>query len=98
VAEQRYYKEVNHWRDEYIARSEILQKIQNWFNFGWSDEQIGKMFDSPEEWVWKVRTKYKFFRIDECPDCGCREYIKGKECPNKHCISVWSQPFWRQFR
>ena len=77
-----------HWRDEYVARSEILQKVQAKFQAGLSDEAIAKYLGSDAETIWRLRTQYKFFRSGECPDCGCREYSVNS-CPNKHCISVW---------
>ena len=78
-----------HWRDEYIARSEILQKLQLWFEQGLSDEDIARRWDCSVELVWRSRTRWKFFRPEECQDCGCREYVQGVECPNPRCISVW---------
>ena len=67
----------------------MLQHLEKWFLAGLSDEAIAKHWASDPEMIWRLRTQYKFMRPNECPDCGCREFKEGVECPNNRCLSVW---------
>ena len=84
-----------HWRDEYVARDEILRNLQKWIEQGLSDADIAGRWGTFPELIWRLRTRYHFFRPGECPDCGCREFKEGLECPNVHCITVWPR-LWRE--
>ena len=80
------------WVVDYVARSEILQRLQGYLLEGLSDESIGRHFGISGEGIWRLRTRYKWIREGECPECGSKEYVKGKPCPNSRCLTNWTKP------